>query len=615
MHNIYEFSNNGLVPFPKTWTELEQWFNKINKDIPSVDLMALIKRIKKDDIICKNRVKDFLAKENLLPKKDFDTIWKQYEISLKNKDKPKKENDTLKRQEEEIEEEILNEFDIKVLDDTKQILIRENVGYFYELQKFDITLKNKIEKIDKGSYRSIKNDIIAMIQDNQKTRILRKDFCTDDHIIPFKNGICDFRKNCFIPKEKIENMIFFYEIPYEYKNDKVYDCQKFKKLLTQWIYKKIKFKENTLYIPKILLIRDIFEAMGLSMTMNTGFKKHFIPFGETDSGKTQFGNIKNNLFDTRNVAGTTLQRIGKNEFGLDNLQFMIHLTVDDLPYGIIYETGTVKDLLGGGNLIQGELKGGKKFLFTSYIKAWFNANKPPKLKDPNDDAFFNRFIFLPFLNRYEQGKKDYILNIWKQIVNDPEEMQGIIHECLKGYNRLLKRGRFRKRLSKNTRHIWLYYSDPLYKFLFDYTEKDKSYHGTITAEEFKEKFAVEMLVSYSPQELYKRLSKYGIVKYKGDKVQMIRGIKWKENIKKKEIKKPEEVQKKIIEFDKQDINKVILKIREIYEENDYKFLFKSNIVSVLNLDFKKELIEQAFKEMHEQKMFIKSPKGLKLKIK
>lgn len=76
LQNIYEFSD-GLKVFPKSWPELEPWFNKIDVDIPKSDLEALIKRIPIDDFVCKNNVKDLLATNIKLPKRDFSKIWKK----------------------------------------------------------------------------------------------------------------------------------------------------------------------------------------------------------------------------------------------------------------------------------------------------------------------------------------------------------------------------------------------------------------------------------------------------------------------------------------------------------------------------------------------------------
>lgn len=514
----------------------DYFLDTINKQSNQNDVVEIFKLLPKNDLLTQEDTFKKIAKKRDITLKSIRDTYKQYKDNKllkerKKQEKEKEEKLTIKREEELIAEEMINEFDLKVLEDTKQIIVRENVAYFLEMQDFDNILKVKIERIDRGSYRNIKNDITAMIKDDKKVRIKRSDFCNRDDVIPFQNGIYNFNTNSFLLKEEINNIKpFFYEISHDYKNDKIYNCPHFKKLLSQWIYKKININNKIFYIPKKVLISDIFEAIGLTMTMNTGFKKHFIPLGNTDSGKTQFGNTRNELFDIKNMAGTTLQRIGKNEFGTDNLQFKVCLAVDELPENVIKQTGIIKDLLGGGNLIQGEIKGGKKFLFTPYIKAWFNANYPPKLKNPNDHAFFNRFIFIPFLNNFKRGSIECITHVWKNIIQNPDEMQGIIHEAIKGYNRLLRRNGFRKRLSQNTRHIWLYYSDQMYKFLFDYAEKDNSYHGKITAEEFKENFTIEMQVAWSPQQIYKRLAQYGIIKYMSNKVQKLRGIKWKKGI-------------------------------------------------------------------------------------
>ncbi len=484
--------------------------------------------------------------------------------------KGKASEETVKRQEEQIVEELIDEFDLLVLDDTKQILVREYMAYLFEMRNFEDELKSKIFRIEKGSYSNVKKDILAMIKDDKRVRVKRDEFYNKTDIIPFKNGVYDFKTDYFFKIERVKDFKFFYEISHDYREDKEYKCLKFKKILVQWIDKKTKQYHRK--GKRKFLLNDIFEAIGLTMTMNTGFKKHFIPLGPTDAGKTQFGNIRNALFDNRNMVGSSLQRIGSNEFGTDNLQFKVALACDELPEGLIKQTGPIKNLLGGTTLMQGELKGGKKFLFKPYVKCWFNANKPAELKNPNDPAFYNRFIFIFFPNEFKQGDKTFTNDIWEDIVNDDDEMQGIIHEAIEGYKRILERKGFRKEVTENTRHIWLYNSDPIYKFLHNYTDKDDEYHGKITAKDFLEKFAVYGNVAWSAQKVYVRLNQYGVVKYMGDEFQKLRGIKWKEGVwddenNKDEIEKKKEKTPKIMDefFLKEE--------PEIIEQPTFELLF------------------------------------------
>lgn len=93
LHQIYE-GPDKLPIYPKTWSELEPWFDKIDGDIPTSDLMVLIKRIEIKDVMCKNNVREFLAKKRILGKREFDKIWKEIE-SIKKKDIQKRKEKEL----------------------------------------------------------------------------------------------------------------------------------------------------------------------------------------------------------------------------------------------------------------------------------------------------------------------------------------------------------------------------------------------------------------------------------------------------------------------------------------------------------------------------------------
>ena len=83
-------------------------------------------------------------------------------------------------------------------------------------------------------------------------------------------------------------------------------------------------------------------------------------------------------------------------------------------------------------------------------------------------------------------QKSCTRNFYEDILGDEDEIQGIIHEAIKGLNRLFHRNGFRTKLKENTRHIWLYESDDVYRFIFDYCVKDKT--ERIRSEEFWEAF-------------------------------------------------------------------------------------------------------------------------------
>ena len=120
----------------------------------------------------------------------------------------------------------------------------------------------------------------------------------------------------------------------KYKNDKEYRCPKFKRLLREWL---------SLPFSKIR-VRDIFEAIGLCMTVNVSYKAAFMNYGPPHTGKTQFFNIIKYVIGIKNMSALTLQRITKNEFGTVGLQFKLLNYCSDLGSKRIWDTSIFKNL-------------------------------------------------------------------------------------------------------------------------------------------------------------------------------------------------------------------------------------------------------------------------------
>ena len=91
---LYE-ETDGLTAFPTKWDELYEWFNKIDNNIHTTDLIGLIQRIQINDLMCKNNARNLLAEKGILPKRAFDELWSQYRKNVYKKEiETKEEEDT-----------------------------------------------------------------------------------------------------------------------------------------------------------------------------------------------------------------------------------------------------------------------------------------------------------------------------------------------------------------------------------------------------------------------------------------------------------------------------------------------------------------------------------------
>jgi len=418
-----------------------------------------------------------------------------------------------------VAKELLEEYDIITMEDTEQIMIRRGNIYTLDKKDFRNELKTKLEHVTLGkAYKSKKAEILDWIKDG--TLFSRDEFCYDDWLINFTNGYYDLRHRTFMPHTENKDKVFFYEIPHEYVKGKA-SCPKYRQLLLDW-----------LGIDNKVSIDDIFEMIGYSMTMNTDLKMAFFMYGGTHSGKSSFQNILGHIIGDKNIASTDLQRLGRDQFGTDELQFKIVNMIGDMSDSTVQDLSAFKMLTGGDIHIPAEVKGGKKYRFRNTIKIWYNGNYIPKIANEHDEAFYARWILVNFPNYFPLEKDSTIKSVWKVIMEDENEIQGIIHEAIKGAVRLLERGYFRIELIKHAKHVWRYESNDIYAFLYDscIRGRDESIESIELVDElnrFLHKRRKRPLSAYKISEL---MADEGIFKIRdgsGERAYYYTGIGWK----------------------------------------------------------------------------------------
>lgn len=350
---------------------------------------------------------------------------------------------------------------IVAMDDSRQLMLKRGNIYTPDINKFTLYL-SKVCNDYKTGYRTVRNDVLEKFRDSHLFD--RNDFCYDPFLINFKNGYYNVKNNRFIKSEDSKK-IFFYEIPHEYKNDKDYRCPNFMDALKKWL------GINNKVSPK-----DMFQFMGYTMSMNVGQRKSFLIKGETKSGKTQFQEILKALVGRENTSEISLQMLGDDKFSSSSLEWKILNYFDDLPQKGLTDVSLFKIIAGGSSTIPIRRMHTEPYSCVNTVCLWYNTNNVPMTKATEDDSFFNRWIITFFPNKFEEESPDPdyedIPYFHKTITEDKDEMQGIIHYCLKALRILYKNKHFRKVLSTDSRKIWEYESDLLYAFLDKYTVLD-----------------------------------------------------------------------------------------------------------------------------------------------
>ncbi len=413
---------------------------------------------------------------------------------------------------------LLDEFDIATMRDSRKIMLKHNNYYDFNTDELLKRLKEIVDGFSKGSYTHYKSNILEMIRD--ETLYDRKNFCTDHNLINFQNGVYNIENGKFYEECDKD---FFYCIPHKYKKGK-HECPKFEQALLDWLVPKDRWP--------VVTIPDIYEMIGLFLSTHMGFKKSFINHGEKDSGKTQFLNIIIEVIGKDNTAAIPLQRLTKDQFGTVGLQMKLLNACGDIGNNVVRNTNTFKNLTGGDMLVPAEIKGGVHFEFTNYSKFIFNANSLPKISDINDSAFFERFIILMFPNVFSRDDEGYMLNFFETICTE-EEIQGIIHNALEGLKRIIKRKGFRRAIQQNTKHIWLYESNGLYRFIKDFCVLEKG--KRVLKDDFYDAFLEYSDIYLTKRKLTIELQKWGITSKRlrnghGDRHYYYVNIRLKDNI-------------------------------------------------------------------------------------
>lgn len=280
------------------------------------------------------------------------------------------------------------------------------------------------------------------------------------------------------------------------------------------------------------------------------------------------------------------------------------------------------------------IKKKRKFQFINHCKNFFSANKLSEIYDVGGD-FLRRLNLIPCFNTIKERIPDY-----EDIICTEEELSGLLNLGLKGLKELRENNGYDSKFSEGTEELWDVYSNPLIPFIEQYLNYD-AFEGINNEYEIQKDILLDVFNEY--------LSKYNIpplkaknvltrklnsqrgykikardFKIKGVDCHVYTNIQFNEkaieefeeiiNIK-KDSKKREQYNKQtkvtgIINSYKRDfskkINKVINRLSDMFEENDWKKLKIENIIQILELEVEldKDFIINCINEMLESNQLI-----------
>ena len=451
LHRIYETNNSGeLAPFPHTWQELEKWFYCcIDENISTAELSALIKRIRTDDFVCKNNAKEFLAKEKLLPKRDFDRIWK-----------------IVKNEAQEDDDEEISNYDLRdtIIDlnsnnNTNIITIRENdeicrrsngVYKRKEISFVKTQISELLERLE-IEYMPYKNDTIIELIKNQ-TYCSIKEFDNNPELINLKNGVFNLKTGEFREHEPTD--MFFIQIPVEY--DPNAKCPKIDKFMSEVL------KEED--------IQFFLEYTGLCLTPEMKYQKALMLYGNGNNGKTTLLNLIVNLIGNNNKSSVPLSQLNQTFEGAKLEKKLMNL-VSDLDSSKM-TIRFFKLYVGNEWTITINRKYKEPYDTTPTAKLIYSCNALfPTVPKDTDKGFFRKWILMECPNEFDDIEN---LNILDSLITE-KELSGLLNKTIKGLYRLNKRGNFEKKYRNwlYVRKIWTERTNPFNGFIQEFGEEGK----------------------------------------------------------------------------------------------------------------------------------------------
>jgi len=255
-----------------------------------------------------------------------------------------------------------------------------------------------------------------MIKDLTLTN--RNDFKVEENLINLNNGIFNITTKELIPHN--HEYLFFTKIPVNY--DINAKCLKIEKFLNEILPE---------HVAEIIL-----EWFGYCLYRRYFIKKAIIFVGERDTGKSTLIKLFERFIGKENTSGVSLQKMATDKFASSNLYNKYINLYDDLSFKDINDNGSFKIATGGG-IITGEKKFEEPFQFENFSKLTFACNKIPDVKDANDDAYFSRWIIIPFLAEIKEVDK-FLTNK----ITTEEELSGLLNLAIAGLCRILEKQDF-----------------------------------------------------------------------------------------------------------------------------------------------------------------------------
>jgi putative DNA primase/helicase len=315
-----------------------------------------------------------------------------------------------------------------------------------------------------------------------------------DILINFQNGTLEIGNGKHLFREHRKEDFLTNILPFEYD-------QKAKALIFMQYLNEVLPDQESQYLLQ--------EFCGYIFTRHLKLEKALVLFGSGANGKSVFFEVLTSLIGRENYCTYSLGDLTDMDSGNANRAGLKDKLVNygSEIRGDKLDTDIFKRLVSG-EPVSARLKYGNPFDLTSNTKMIFNANTFPKNVEHNE-AFFRRFIIIPFGQTIPEEKRDPQLHT--KIAE--KELQGVFNWVIEGLDRLVKQLRFSECLkAKEALSGYKFESDTVASFVSDggYTPSNAALtKGTDMFREYKSYCNEDNFRPVSTKNFYERLRALG----------------------------------------------------------------------------------------------------------
>jgi P4 family phage/plasmid primase-like protien len=436
---------------PQEFTE--QFFDFQIMDSPHRDenlvkTKSVIKRtysMNKNEVIGRSQVDEIFGGTTVRSKLKRELEKLGYTFKDSEETEHRKEAKEGKRAEDEgtsFVEDLIEEFHIKTLEDTKEFYRYDSKQGIYigNAEPFiKSTIAHRFKNLDNKVTVKMMNQFTNEIQ--WFSYFKREDFNPDITWIACANCMINL-----VTLEKAEfspNFLCTTHVPVKYNDYDDSDIDDFYRLIEGAKYDgilkhapDIKKFLNDLFFPED--IEKLLDYLSYCLWRDYGQNFWVLLNGGGLNGKSLLLNIISAVFENDNVAGETLQRLTdeSNRFATANLYNKLINSDADISKDTVFKnTGQIKKLTGN-DLVPGEQKYKTPFKFRSHAKLVFSVNKIPETYDESD-AFYRRIILINLKQQFLGDKTDIHL---ARKLNTESELSGFFYELVRRLPRVLEHG-------------------------------------------------------------------------------------------------------------------------------------------------------------------------------